>query len=382
MILRALTAASVLSLAVDSVTAQTVRTISGSVAACESCALEVTKIVTIGRATDSVLVMNASTIAADSRGGFYVGPVSTPGAIAVYDSSGALLGTIGRQGSGPGEFGEIVAVWVGHGDTLFVLDARPRRLTVLSPEHRIVRTAAIGLQSAFRHTLPDGRLVIPGRVLSPDRVGRPLHLYAPDGRFLRSFGRTQAALGVRPPVTTSVVGGGQGDQFWVAYQGRYALELWTADGNQPIRTLVRTIDWFPVHEPRLPAFGEDGAPLPQVIGLQESRAGLLWVTVAIADTAWLRSRGDEKFGRETCPPRQVCPTYVPPTGDLYRVFDGRIEIIDPVSARLLMTRSLPGPALFVRPPTGDAAMLSTIREDAGGHLQFDVWSIRLIRPKQ
>ena len=41
----------------------------------------------------------------DSRGRYYLAPTVDLAVMAVYDSNGRFLQTIGRQGQGPGEYG-------------------------------------------------------------------------------------------------------------------------------------------------------------------------------------------------------------------------------------------------------------------------------------
>lgn len=57
-----------------------------------------------------------------------------------FDRSGRLIATVGREGDGPEEFREPVRVEQVDGDTIVVLDRELRRLTVLAPDLRYVRT--------------------------------------------------------------------------------------------------------------------------------------------------------------------------------------------------------------------------------------------------
>ena len=56
-----------------------------------------------------------------SDGRFAVG-VQASNAVRFFDSSGKLVGSVGRRGQGPGEFRQIMGVWATRGDTLVVLD--------------------------------------------------------------------------------------------------------------------------------------------------------------------------------------------------------------------------------------------------------------------
>jgi hypothetical protein len=66
----------------------------------------------------------------DRRGNLYVGD---RWAIRIFDPDGRALGSVGRQGRGPGEFDAIASVSLTPGDSLFVFDGGLRRVTVLEP---------------------------------------------------------------------------------------------------------------------------------------------------------------------------------------------------------------------------------------------------------
>ena len=60
--------------------------------------------------------------------------------VPLYDSSGTRLATIGRRGSGPGEFQHLSrAGWVG--DTMYVLDLRLRRAVLVGPDGSVIGTS-------------------------------------------------------------------------------------------------------------------------------------------------------------------------------------------------------------------------------------------------
>jgi len=61
-----------------------------------------------------------------------------------FDASGKSLGTFGRQGQGPGEFMNVGrTMWVA--DTLAVYDGMNRRLTLISPDRKFIRTVSLQL---------------------------------------------------------------------------------------------------------------------------------------------------------------------------------------------------------------------------------------------
>jgi hypothetical protein len=56
-----------------------------------------------------------------------------------FDATGRKLGTFGRVGSGPGEFRRVTTTgWTG--DTIWLYDSDQRRVTYISPDHKLLRT--------------------------------------------------------------------------------------------------------------------------------------------------------------------------------------------------------------------------------------------------
>jgi hypothetical protein len=64
--------------------------------------------------------------------------------VRIYDSTGALLHTSGRAGSGPGEYQNLAGVWLGPGDSIMVSDFLVRRLTVLDSAGTYQRSFSLG----------------------------------------------------------------------------------------------------------------------------------------------------------------------------------------------------------------------------------------------
>ena len=126
----------------------------------------------LGGTGDPADEFSGTVIALELRDGRIVVANQGTSEIRFYDARGKRLTTVGRQGSGPGEFERISSLAVGTGDSLVVFDRSTRRLSVLSPSGPIVRSAMIDLgqgnaASTVVGVLPDGRLVV-----SPARSGR------------------------------------------------------------------------------------------------------------------------------------------------------------------------------------------------------------------
>ena len=80
--------------------------------------------------TDATLTPTGSLIVINNRGE----------SMREYDRSGRFMRTISRKGVGPGEFESISSLLALDGDTLVFLDGNQRRITMLGPDRRYLRT--------------------------------------------------------------------------------------------------------------------------------------------------------------------------------------------------------------------------------------------------
>lgn len=64
---------------------------------------------------------------------------SGTGELRFFDSAGAVLGTVGRKGEGPGEYSGAMTLYSGPGDSLLVYDAGNRRFTVADQDGHVGR---------------------------------------------------------------------------------------------------------------------------------------------------------------------------------------------------------------------------------------------------
>jgi hypothetical protein len=83
-----------------------------------------------GEITSAVLMSDGRIVVADAQAA----------ELKVYDSTGRHLRTVGRSGSGPGEYRRISALYRTRGDTLLVADPQNRRITRLSPSLETLST--------------------------------------------------------------------------------------------------------------------------------------------------------------------------------------------------------------------------------------------------
>jgi hypothetical protein len=220
--------------------------------------------------------------------------------IAMFDSSGNFVRSIGREGRGPGEFDGFVLQDV-YRDTLYVFDVAKRRIVLFREDGTVIR---------------DYPWAEPGQgaqVLSRNRFLN-LQLY-PDGlqaRIVDTLGKViavpSAKLGdIRGPSPFYRYAPSRNGSIWAAHSTEYVIDRYNGAGTL-IETLNVPTPWF---EPS--AGGLPRSPTGPIISdIQEDENGLLWVVITVPD------------------PEGSSKTDNPRLYDFSGLFDSVIEAIDPV----------------------------------------------------
>jgi hypothetical protein len=287
-----------------------------------------------------------------SSGHFVVtGPVGG-GRLFLYDEQGQLAGTIGRPGSGPGEFRADMRVVIGPADTLYVMDDHHGRIQVFDPDGRFVRSfPAPSTHRGF------GRLVNGDFLFGLAPGASTEALFQVTNEEGKPTVRSGVPVMSDPGLETWIVSPSGSGGFWAANSLRYELYRWDSSGSVT-EVLVRAVDWFP-------PFPVDGryptrearaqGRYPPLIGhLQEGEKGRLWVY------AWVRARSWE-------PGVPARPQYE----WARRTFDTILEVIDTGRGEVLARMRFDGRLA----PVCGGPLLYTIREDDEGYPR-----IQILRP--
>jgi hypothetical protein len=334
-------------------------------ARCQECRIELEQVVVLGDSAGPGMLREQASIATDQRGRFYINGPYDP-AILVFDARGRFLQRIGRQGQGPGEFAGAPIIFFGGGDTLYALDRA--RLTVFSPEYKLVRTATLGLSYSSVVRLPDGHFLLSGSGRTPESIGYPLHLIDETGAHVRSFGSATGAkdLPSAPDPSIRRLAAPVGQSVWSVKLTQLVLEQWTFGGKQLTR-ITRDAPWFP-RNIQMPRGGTDGThPSPPWIGsVSQDKAGLLWTLTIVPDREW-RPR--------TLPQHPGGGTYTPDSLR-HKIHDSVLEVIDPERRVVLATRTFDTLfKAFIAP-----GLLASYTEDASGNPRYVIWRTRLVSP--
>jgi hypothetical protein len=338
---------------------------------CSACSIETTRVVTLGDTSGpGYIESHAAQVIADSRGRFIVSGSRHP-TIKVFSPEGRFLTSFGRRGQGPGEYENISFVLVAASDTLYVADARLRRVTVLSPEYKYVRSVSVEISPAGRNLflLPGGELLNASPDRTPDRIGLPIHVIGRDGKVVRSFG-SQTGL-FRPDIPLidrRTLTMGDETQVWAGYLMQYVIELWDASTGRMLRSLSRDVDWFPPQLTSRTNRLSETPPAPALQALHLDAQGRLWTVVGTADRNW-------RTGIRVNPSAAGDPDHVNDIEviDRDRYIDTYIEVIDPVAGRLIASRRFDKEYWFF---LRDGRILKpTFTTD--GVPQIEIWSVEL-----
>lgn len=282
--------------------------------------------------------------------------------VLVYDSTGRLAGAFGRKGAGPGEFGRLVNVTIGPGDTIFAFDIEPSRLTVIAPNLSFVRTASFPYTPAF--ALHDGSFIAALQVPTSDRIGYPIHRLLKDGTIARSFGIgvPQYRADLRAQLSR-VVGPGRDGSIWAAAPGRYVLDRWNPISGDKVDSVRVISAWFRESA----RFGDDllVRPSPLIESLWEDDLGFVWVLIRDADKDWRPSSERNRTMATGSTPEEIDALY-----------DWVLEVVDPDGGRVVASKRLPT-VHRIRPSTQSVSLLSSGPDSS--HVVHNVWKVYLSR---
>lgn len=251
------------------------------------CEIEVRPEVTLGAPDDPVAISPISSMTRLPDGRFLVANLYEPGRVAVYDREGRLEGTFGREGEGPGEYGEIVGLSGGPGDSIFVWSRAS--VTVLdAQEFAVQRTARLEVRPRRAVLADDGRMLVTAAHTTPELIGFPVHLVDPDGGLERSFGEGAGEpVGIFNPIAEQrAMAAGRDHTVWLARQDRYRIEEWGLSGELRHR-LERDVPWFPPDQDfQDPEAGWERPPRTNLVAIREDAAGRVWTLLNVPGTNW------------------------------------------------------------------------------------------------
>jgi hypothetical protein len=300
---------------------------------CDQCAIVTRKLVTLGNSDGpGSLPGMIQAIAVDGRGRYWI--IANPEMPSVYDASGRFVATVGRRGSGPGEFQIPLDAAPVPGDSMLVLDGAGRA-TVFDPELHAARTVAVTAGFFPVHVIDWPSSVVANGFVGGAQAGTlPLHRLTFADRaagVLASFGPANDHTGpnayawVMQRISPAV-----GDGFWSADWARYRLTHWTAIGKT-ILTLERKPSWF-LHEFGGGFGSAQEPPDPGISAILEDSTGLLWVFAKVPASTWRGAWPSGAHPGRGIPVQQIAHE---------KLFRTVIEVIDPRRRRVVARQTIP-----------------------------------------
>ncbi|MEO8478514.1 MAG: 6-bladed beta-propeller [Gemmatimonadota bacterium] len=337
---------------------------------CAECRIVVSHMVTLGDEDGPGSFDSYPTaVVRDSRGRYIVASGDAPAEkLHLFDSDGRFLRRLGSNGEGPGEFRYPDGLVITRQDTLHVYDSQTGRHSVFDPALRFVRSDILSRYYTSVARFPDGSTVFAAAAGAGGMAGVLLHRYRSDGGYLDSFGDSAAARNDRLGYIkdTRRLAWSHGGGVWALEPAfRYRFALWSLDG-----TLQRVIEpaspWYAPHDlPLGPT--PTRPPSPSTAAISEDRYGRVWVTGYVANPDWAKGLGS--------PIRGEGGGMIYPSDDFAQVWDGVIDVFDPVAGVLMATVRVEEPyAIFVTPE-----IVAGLRYSEAGAYQLEIASARLVR---
>jgi hypothetical protein len=284
----------------------------------------------------------------------------------LYNSRGKFLRALGRQGAGPGEFLGVQAAFV-QGDSVFLFDRGNSRMLVLTREFAVVRHAPA--PSLVHSAAPiEGGFVLGASIMDASRIGFPVHLFSRLGTYVRHAGDSAETVTLRTGVRATHVASAQDGGFWsVPWYGEYAVRKWDARGKLA-KTLVLHSPWYDAsREPR--NITPTSRPMSEVSRVWQDADGLIWILARVAADDWAKGLG---------PAQEIERRVGHLITDPERVWDGMIEVIDPLAGRVLARRKVD----FLPYYRADDNLIAAYRE-VNDIPRLEGYSVRLVgrRPR-
>jgi hypothetical protein len=223
---------------------------------CLTCSIILEPVVTLGKERDPILAAGQNSLATDTRGRFYAMEYDRK-RIAIFDSTGRFLQSIGRDGDGPGEVGRGIARFQTFADSLFVFTIASGRMIVFGPSLQVVRTVQLPRTPATSAAvLANGNVVIDGHIGTAESIGFQYHVFDSAGKLVKSFGSGSQEVVPRGPVSASQPRSLAGTSAFTLDHSRVALWTWASFEYRAARwsvpTFVRTNQVTVVDVPWLP----------------------------------------------------------------------------------------------------------------------------------
>jgi 6-bladed beta-propeller len=295
-------------------------------APCSDCKLRLDTVAVVGDSAGPGELQWELQVFRDASKRLLIAHKGAPSSIAVFDSTGRFLRTIGRPGSGPGEFRRIWNILPYAGGVL-VTDDQLRRWTRLDGELRFIDSYSVPLVPRTAVLDSTGAGVVVAVVPTSERVGYFRHLVGSGGQLGPSVGedrmpyREELHEYLVPDISPATAAG----IYWLSKRREYQISRCSARTHD-CRRYIRRDSWLPA--PRLDeALDENAmlfAPAPRIKAVSDIGGDLLAVVGWIPDRRWQDGL------------RRLSPALAR-IEDFNKHFDTRLDLVDSRSMNVVST---------------------------------------------
>jgi hypothetical protein len=330
---------------------------------CSDCRLVATRLFTLSQETVSSNVL----IAADSRGTLYLGSDGFRGEVRVIDTTGKVRRIM--KGPSPGRtFGQILAVFMGVGDSLHVVDATAQRDYVFAtPALQVARDARVPIAYASLRMLflPKGGHILSANVPTPGSVAFPLHHVANAGDLTHSFGEEVRTGDMYDRRLRRYLALTDSSRFWSARHFEYRLDLWSTNTFELIRSYEVVLPGF---EPEYsgPVIPADRPPAAFIENVSVQPEGVVWVS---------RFGPDRRYQSSIREAISESGKRLHVIGDFDTYYDGFIDVLDMSKGRLIATSTFDVPLRLIRP-----GLYFSHRKRNAVYDGVDIWRVHVKKP--
>ncbi len=299
----------------------------------------------------------------DRRGQFYITPLGGH-RIAVYDSMGAYLHSLGGAGHGPGELGRRPnPVLCDAEGRIWVWEFMSRKVTIYNSEGDFVDSVMLPLSPLCQ--LKDGSLLaIESATQLWGYSGYPLQRFTVTGELLSSFGNVIPGYQWEQMYLYQMTGAlNRAGLFWMTPVGRYGFELWNPLNEQQLKTLPVEVPWF---KESIEVLGDYRAvePTDLITDLSVDENDVIWALISTAAADWKPTKDRTDFSE------------IPEPGEERRMFfDWIVQAIDPDSGIVLAEHRFSDDVWML---IGSTGLITAESDEETGNARFSIWRPLLV----
>lgn len=244
---------------------------------CDTCSIQLQEVARIQSGDDGALLDFSTMFRWGPNDGVLAAPLSTRYSAALFNRAGEHLGSLGRDGDGPGDYRSITAAATLPTDSIVVLEGT---LSLHAPNLAFVREEVLSLNGRPRRlaVLPDGRMA-----LDVSGAGTGYFAYVrPDLSVERQFGAESRTDG-----GYHIAGDAQGGLWAVPFGSRWELLHFDSVGTR-VNINADPPSWYQEPDPGAARMGDPRVQRPDArfAGVWSDSAGQVWVAAVVADRQW------------------------------------------------------------------------------------------------